>query len=346
MQNIYRILDVNFNRAREAVRVVEDYVRFVRIEPQLREQLKSIRHTLGELTQSSILKQQLIASRDVNTDMGSPGAKDEIKTKVKDISGIITANCKRMQEALRVLEEYTKTINQPMAQRISRLRFSTYEVENKISFWFGVKRRFMQSQLCGVLPGGLSIQRVVSLTKSAIKGGIDIIQLERDDVSDKEYLKRAILVRKLTNDAGILFIVNGRSDITRLAEADGVHLEEIGVLIASAREIIGGLKLIGVATHNMDEAIVAQRTGADYFSIEVTEPSLPLQYLSRIARQLTIPYIIEGISTVDDLVQLQKMHQRLFKYPLKVAVSVGVFSQPDVEAMIRRMKSRLRAGKH
>jgi thiamine-phosphate pyrophosphorylase len=314
-----------------------------------------MRHILGELIQSPLLNKKLIARRDVVSDMGQPVSRAVNKKQgLKDISGILNANCKRLQEALRVLEEYTKTINPQMAHKISQLRFEAYDIEQKIRFAIEIKNRFMQTQLYAVLPEGLSTKRMIKLSRAVIRGGADVIQLREKDISDRVFLQRARLLRQMTAGADILLVINDRVDMARLAEADGVHLGETDIPIPSGREVIGGLKIIGATTHKLSGAIKAQREGADYISVGVffsspTKPYLApraFDYLPKIAQQVDIPYVAIGGITIDNLNEVKKVHQRLFDYPLKVAVSTGIFNQPNVEAVTRRLKYLLKGGKH
>ena len=90
---------------------------------------------------------------------------------------------------------------------------------------------------------------------------------------DGELLVRAKAVRRWTRAAGILFIVNDRPDISRLAEADGVHLGQDDLPVAAARRVVGPDALIGVSTHTADQVRRAVLDGADYLGVGPTFPS-------------------------------------------------------------------------
>ncbi|MFP4417296.1 MAG: thiamine-phosphate pyrophosphorylase [Chitinivibrionales bacterium] len=128
---VFRILDVNCNRLREALRVLEEYVRFVVTAPETATILKKLRHSL-KLFEDECNRSNLVISRDTQTDPFAQETKPEemMRTSLEDV---LVANCKRAQEAARTLEEYVKiTKFASAAAHAKRLRFSLYEAEKKL----------------------------------------------------------------------------------------------------------------------------------------------------------------------------------------------------------------------
>src|SRR6476620_4163663 len=101
---LYRILDAAANRAREGLRVVEDYARFVLNDPFLTEQLKQVRHELASAIMA-LPATALLAQRDTLTDVGTT-INTSAEGQRNDAAHVLTANWKRLQEALRSLEEF------------------------------------------------------------------------------------------------------------------------------------------------------------------------------------------------------------------------------------------------
>lgn len=97
-------------------------------------------------------------------------------------------------------------------------------------------------------------------------GSINILQLRAKDEPARAVLKTAKALRRLTLAHEILFIVNDRIDIALMSRADGVHLGLSDIPIKEARGLLGTEKIIGVSTHNIDEAKEAVKLGADYIS--------------------------------------------------------------------------------
>src|SRR5262249_57612419 len=81
---------------------------------------------------------------------------------------------------------------------------------------------------------------------------------------DRALLERARQVRRWTRDAGVLFLMNDRPDLARLAEADGVHVGQDELPVKEVRRVVGPDALIGVSTHDLDQVRQAVRDGASY----------------------------------------------------------------------------------
>ena len=132
MDRIIRILDVNINRGREGLRVVEDIVRLVLDDADLAAQMKTMRHKITSLTQQlSLDESELLRARDSEGDVGVnlDCASESLRT---DLSQVATVNIHRAQEAMRVLEEVSKLYNSSIASQFKTLRFRLYGLEKVI----------------------------------------------------------------------------------------------------------------------------------------------------------------------------------------------------------------------
>jgi thiamine-phosphate pyrophosphorylase len=128
-KHIYRIIDANFNRSREGLRVCEEIARFAIGSKELTEKLKSVRHgisTIKKDTGSGPIA--LISSRDVAGDVGRE-SNIRARTRRADLGDIFSANMQRTKESIRVLEEFFKLIDEDISRRFSRLRFKVYDIE-------------------------------------------------------------------------------------------------------------------------------------------------------------------------------------------------------------------------
>ncbi|MFW5987202.1 MAG: thiamine phosphate synthase [Methanohalophilus sp.] len=114
-----------------------------------------------------------------------------------------------------------------------------------------------------VTDSGLSRKGTLSDVKCAVAAGCKIVQYREKDKTTKEMIEEAILIRKICVDNAI-FLVNDRIDVALAAGADGVHIGQDDMPIDSARKILGENKIIGLTVHDTDEAIEAERKGADY----------------------------------------------------------------------------------
>ena len=121
-----RILDTNLNRAKEGLRVVEDTCRFVLNDAVMYKKLRKIRHLSSKYL--STYYEQMLNVRNSIKDSGRT-AKEQ---KRENLKNIVVANFKRVQESLRVLEEYSKIINFDIALKYKKLRYEVYDVEKKL----------------------------------------------------------------------------------------------------------------------------------------------------------------------------------------------------------------------
>jgi thiamine-phosphate pyrophosphorylase len=128
---LYRILDANANRAREGLRVVEEHLRLVRDDAALTARLKTLRHAITDAIISMGVDDKLIMARQSDTDVGAT-APASSEGKRSGMEHIVTANLRRAQEGLRVLEEYSKLLSVRASAEFKRLRFETYTLEKDI----------------------------------------------------------------------------------------------------------------------------------------------------------------------------------------------------------------------
>jgi thiamine-phosphate pyrophosphorylase len=128
---IYQIIDVNFNRCNEGLRVIEEYFRFCDINTKVQKQLKQIRHNLFELKIDFFDYKLLLKNRDSENDIGGKYiTKKEVER--NDIKEILVSNIKRIQEGMRVLEEYSKLVNSAAVSGFKKIRFELYILEKQI----------------------------------------------------------------------------------------------------------------------------------------------------------------------------------------------------------------------
>lgn len=130
-KKLYRIIDANFNRSREGLRVCEEVTRFIWNSPALTKQLKAIRHGITDILKNTPAKSKILfETRDVKADVGrAERAKSEMRR--LDYSDIFAANIERAKESLRVLEEFFKLIDKKASARFTKLRFRVYEIEKR-----------------------------------------------------------------------------------------------------------------------------------------------------------------------------------------------------------------------
>ena len=124
-----RVMDANFNRAKEGLRVCEDICRFVLDAKSLTRGYKSVRHQLTEMI-TSLKILEVIRSRNIERDVGRGSTSVECTR--KSAMDIFYANSQRVKESMRVLEEFAKLRNKKLAEGLKRLRYKVYALEKNV----------------------------------------------------------------------------------------------------------------------------------------------------------------------------------------------------------------------
>jgi len=260
----YRIIDANFNRAREALRVIEDYCRFCLNCEHLSGRAKDMRHRLSTII-AKVDAGQLLANRDTPGDVGVGQTTKNVigRGNLKDS---LTAACKRLPEALRVIAETLKSDKPQMADDIEKLRYDSYTIEKDIVLFADAQSRFNKVHLYVIISSNLPAD-IFSLTNQCIQGKADCIQLRAKDLDAEKYFEIAAEFVKMCRDAGVLSIINDRVDIAIAAGADGVHLGQNDLPIEQARKLQLKPLILGKSTHSIKELKAAIEERPAYVSL-------------------------------------------------------------------------------
>ena len=247
---IYRIIDANFNRSREAIRVIEEFCRFALNCAPLTKRAKQLRHELCGCI-DKLDASQLISSRDTEGDVGV-GQKVDNQLQRTDLKNCFTAACKRLTEALRALAETTQTLNPSVAQTIEKLRYATYTLEKDIVTFSDTTEKFKSVKLYVIITSN-SAAEIISLTQHCITGGADCIQIRAKDINDDEFFALAGEFAKICKAAGVLSIINDRADIAIAAGTDGVHLGQNDLPVEQVRKLQLRPLIVGKSTHSLKQ---------------------------------------------------------------------------------------------
>jgi len=179
----------------------------------------------------------------------------------------------------------------------------------------------------------------VEIARRVLFGGAKAIQLRGKGLSSKELLSQAREIRELSKKTGAMLIVNDRADIALLSDADGVHLGQDDLPIAEARKILGSGKLIGISTHNLEQAIKAGAAGADYIGFGPVfgtktkadaEEAKGLEALREITNSVKIPVAAIGGITLENAKEVAKAGADA------VAVISAIAKADDIKATTKR----------
>jgi len=261
---VYRIIDANFNRAREAVRVVEEYCRFSLNSRAFTERAKQLRHELSAVL-GKLDVGRLVASRDT---LGDVGVDQEVGGQLKrsDLVDCLTAACKRLGEALRVLAETTQTIDTSIAQSLEKLRYSAYTLEKDIVLFGSAAENFKRVKLYVIISSNLPAD-IITLAQQCVSGGADCLQLRANDVDDDRHLALAVEFVNICGSGGALSIINDRADIAVAASADGVHLGQNDLPVEYVHKLQMSPLIIGKSTHSIEQLRAACEEQPTYVSL-------------------------------------------------------------------------------
>ncbi len=336
-----RALDANFNRAREAARVLEDYCRFACDDRFLTEQVKALRHGLAAAAQR-VPARVLLATRDTLNDVGTTATAGGEYERASPLH-VATVNAKRLQEALRSLEEFGKLFGPELGRELEALRYRAYTLERAILTGSSARERLREARLYVLLTRAQCAGTLDWTIAEAARGGATVFQLREKNLPDRELLDLARRVRKCTRDAGALFIVNDRPDVARLCDADGVHVGQDDATVKDARRIVGPHALVGVSTHALEQVRAAVLDGADYIGIGPTFPSKTkafdefpgLAFVREACAETALPAFALGGISASNVAQVVAAGAR------RVAVSAAVCGAPDPEQAARLLRAAL-----
>ncbi len=320
MKEVYRILDANFNRAREALRVAEDCGRFALNDPAITAMAKNLRSDLQEIL-AAMPVAEFVVSRDTPGDIGTE-LTSPTEAKRQGLADVATAACKRLTESLRTVEEYGKLVAPAQTLRIERMRYDAYTLEQRLCGRLLVGRKFAEVKLFMLISCWMIFERnkklgsVLATARAAVAGGVDAIQLREKtpNINDDQFLALAAEPRELTDETGKILIINDRPDIAAIVGADGVHLGQHDLPIAESRRLLRPGAIVGRSTHSLAQARAAVQEGADYIGLgpmfdtdtKDAGPIVGPELLKQVTAEVSLPIAAVGginVANVGQIVQ-------------------------------------------
>ena len=307
---VERLLDANLDRAREGLRVLEDWARFALDRSDLVARCKDMRQRLGRLHADRYKLARHTAS-DPAAGMGHPAQLER-----QDPSQVIGANASRVAEALRVLEEFGRSDAPVLAAEAAAIRYQLYDLEVdllqavQLDAGGGDARRALLARAHLYLITS-PMAGLEAMVEAALGGGVRLVQyrakadaMSGDGVplDDATRLQQVRALRALTSRHGALLIVNDRIDLALAAGADGVHLGQGDLPPQLARRLLGPDRLIGRSTHQLSQLQQAVADGCDYVGVGPVHatPTKPgrepvgLDYVRQAAAESPIPFFAIG----------------------------------------------------
>ena len=293
---IYQIIDANLDRAREGLRVLEDWARFGLGENDFVVKIKNFRQILGK-NHLEVYKQ----SRNHIEDQ-SKGLTHQEQSKRRTPEQIISSNSGRIQEALRVIEEFSRPHNHELSKIASEIRYAIYtlEIELLSSSKFKNSLKILRENDLYVITD--QKENLLEIIEEILIAGVKIIQHRFKTGTDKDHLEEAIQIKNLCKKYNSLFIINDRVDIALASNADGIHLGQDDLDLKTARKLLGYSKIIGISANNKIDISNAVKEGCDYigigpvFETETKKDKKPIgiEKIKTLTKDLNIPWFAIG----------------------------------------------------
>ena len=358
--SIFRILDAAINRAGEGMRVVEDYVRMVVEDEHLSRQLKQLRHDLTQAT-ISIESESRIAARDT---VGDVGCRIETESEYQRgdaagkaaraaggstgaASGLVQANLARAQQALRTIEEFSKTIDPEMAKQVEQLRYRTYTIEKAVLTTVVSLQNFNRASVYVLIDGCSFAEQgdsnLAAMVRQLVDAQADFIQLRDKTLTDKQLVLAGRVIADLVRRTPTRFIMNDRADLAVAAGANGVHLGQDDLEVADARRIVGAARTIGVSTHSILQARQAVLDGANYIGVgpvfESTtknfDEHVGIKLIHEVVKEIQLPAFAIGGINLENVSLIAEAGLS------RIAVSAAVVRSSEPKSAVVALKQKL-----
>lgn len=334
MEKILRIIDANFNRAREGLRVIEDAVRFYyELDAGYVKDLKSLRHALSKSTAETFALPEMRAARNSVDD----GGKTFDSRKKEDIALIIEKNFMRTGEAIRTIEEYSKTKGPFLSRMFHDMRFELYRIEKEISL--KIRRRSFPLPFVYIMTTfhGKG-ENVAGFIKSMAEARPDFIEINYCGENTGAFLNIAKKARKLIPE-DILYIISGRIDICLLCRADGLSIRRGDIPLKEARKLLPD-RIIGFSAESLKEIPACMKRDFDYIVCPAARDIPKTAILTETLKKVNIPCAFtaeKGASKKRKRVPPQAAH-------VHVPFGIALIAEPrdNPAKIIREFKTRIK----
>ena len=190
----------------------------------------------------------------------------------------------------------------------------------------------------------LNGETLESQVEKALKGGATFVQLREKELDEEMFLEEAKKIKKLCAEYHVPFVINDNVDIALKVDADGVHVGQSDMEAGKVREKLGPDKIIGVSAHNVEEALLAQKRGADYLGVGAVHATgtkseakpLTWQDIKDICDSVTIPITAIGGVKLDNMLELRGTGVD------GVAIVSGIFAAPNIEQATAQLLAQAR----
>ena len=158
----------------------------------------------------------------------------------------------------------------------------------------------------------LGNRTLYDVVRESLEGGVTFLQLREKDLDDENFYKEAVRLQEMAREYGVPFVVNDNVDIAVRMDADGVHVGQSDMEAGDVRALIGPDKILGVSAQTVEQAVLAEKRGADYLGVGAVFPTgskddaveVSHETLKEICEAVSIPVVAIGGITVNNTPEL------------------------------------------
>lgn len=189
----------------------------------------------------------------------------------------------------------------------------------------------------------LGTESLYSQVKKAIDGGVTFVQLREKELAQEAFYKEALEIQALCREKNIPFVINDNVALAKEIDADGVHVGQEDMEAGDVRSLLGPDKIIGVSAHSVEEALLAEKRGADYLGVGAafsTNSKKDVSCISHetirdICQAVQIPAIAIGGINETNIEELKGTGI------CGVAVISAIFAKKDITGAARTLRNRV-----
>lgn len=188
-------------------------------------------------------------------------------------------------------------------------------------------------------------ETLATRTEEAIDGGVTFVQLREKDLDEENFEREGRELKELCRKRGVPFVINDNVELAAKLDADGVHVGQSDMEALDVRRIIGGDKILGVSAQTVEQAVTAEKHGADYLGVGAVFPTgskddaaeVSYDTLKAICHAVKIPVIAIGGITEDNVTELSKSGI------CGIAVISALYAKEDIKSAAQRLRKNTEA---
>lgn len=187
----------------------------------------------------------------------------------------------------------------------------------------------------------LGDRTLFEVVRESLDGGVSFLQLREKELDEEHFYEEAVKLQAMAKEYGVPFVVNDNVDIAVRMDADGVHVGQSDMEAGNVRALIGPDKILGVSAMTVEQAVLAEKRGADYLGVGAVFPTgskddaedVSFETLKAICQAVSIPVVAIGGITLENTPQLAGSGI------CGIAVISAIYAQKDIKGAAAALRT-------